>query len=288
MLTAFADIDLPATSVSAVEESHHPISPSHAQPLASLLNTPQASSDNHHESIIQATAGPVIIGDNEGVCLNGTLDFNHDDEGPSPQSKEHVAEAKDGLSTDQALEAALQEAVRIEADSHAHTEDGMDVEVSSAPDPSQIAPNISSSPAHEDPSSLKSSDYSPELDRGMPDMPDRESDDYEPPEAQSLEAPSHEYKPPAGTLTANPPSTVDSPPFSPAPPTAMIEATDEMILDINSVQTQVEQAGERSKEDSLPTNGSIPNLVEVRDHLHLLLLLLLLLLSPFLALANKR
>lgn len=170
-------------------------------------------------------------------------------------------ETKDTKSTDQALETALQDAVRAEADLHTHDEDDMDIDDLYAPDHAQLAPDSASinneepqSPPYSpgsDPMELESLDgdrigavdspesgqidsasppnlaespspvYSPSIERVAPE-PERESDDYEPPEATPQDVPSPNLNP----------APVDSPPFSPAPPSASQEVVDEELADV--------------------------------------------------------
>ncbi|KAG0650115.1 RNA elimination defective 1 [Hyphodiscus hymeniophilus] len=59
---------------------------------------------------------------------------------PSPIGVDHLSST-----SDQAQEAALQEQVRAEAESHEQSQEMMDIEDSYAPDPAQLAPNSSSS-----------------------------------------------------------------------------------------------------------------------------------------------
>jgi hypothetical protein len=106
--------------------------------------------------------------------------------------------------TNQALEAALQEAVRAEADSHSQHSD-MDMEVSYTPNQAQLAPELPSDPVEE---GNRSPEYSLALARTAQEIADRESDGYEPPDATApTEAP-------------------ESPPFSPAPPESIHEIAD--------------------------------------------------------------
>ena len=65
----------------------------------------------------------------------------------------------------QALEAALQEAVRAEADSHSPANEEMDMDFHAshiAPDPSELAPDEAAEDVEEAP---RSPEYSPVLDR---------------------------------------------------------------------------------------------------------------------------
>lgn len=151
----------------------------------------------------------------------------------------------DRTSADHALEAALQEAVRAEADSHAHSDSEM--EDSFAPDPNQLAPE--SSPSLADGGS-QSPVYSPILERSVPEVPDAdgESDNYEPPEA---------------TPPADASSPIDSPPFSPAPPDMAIEPT--------SVEESIQIVDDTSREPAsdmpLQQNGSAPRVGQVKAFL---------------------
>jgi hypothetical protein len=153
-----------------------------------------------------------------------------------------MGEAKGGSSesepTNQALEATLQEAVRAEADSHSQHSDDMDMDVSYALDPAELAPELPSNPAEDN----RSPEYSPVLNRAAPEITDRESDGYEPPDATApTEAP-------------------ESPPFSPAPPESIHEA-DEIMQDVNSTQALDEP---NSAEDAQPlVNGSPQVLLDV-------------------------
>lgn len=112
-------------------------------------------------------------------------------------------DVEDTSSADQALEAALQDAVR--ADTELHDQEG-DINMldSYAPDPNQLAPDIEDK---------QESAFSVEKQRSA-DVAERESDDYEPPEASPL---------------------ADSPPFSPAPPDEVeSNAVDEPIQDVDA------------------------------------------------------
>ena len=58
------------------------------------------------------------------------------------QSQPKVSKAEDSIASDQALEAALQDAVRAEADAHAQRADMKDIEDSYAPDPCSISGGV--------------------------------------------------------------------------------------------------------------------------------------------------
>ncbi|KAK0105679.1 hypothetical protein ONS95_004206 [Cadophora gregata] len=190
---------------------------------------------------------------------NKTIQDDHSVVSSSVQecSSETVADPKESdvrrenASTDRALEAALQEAVRAEADSHAQEEDDMDSEDFYAPDPTQSPPRTPMQVSVQ----TGSPEYSPTLDRSIPDVPG-ESDDYEPPEAT----------PPIDERSA-----LESPPFSPAPPEIISEVDNDESLDVDmsgfepaAAANDVEK-GHR-KEEILPsTNGSFPPVVEAHQ-----------------------
>jgi hypothetical protein len=216
-----------------------------------LAETPQPSSPAElptSENMI--TQDPTVSnGDFAEQAKNEHMEQNLLDEHDKNISDESKDESKEGLSTDRALEAALQEAVRAEADSHAHTEDEMDIEVSYAPDPDQLAPESPSSVAN---APAGSPEYSPVLDRSVLDTADRESDDYEPPEA---------------TPPVDAPSPIESPPFSPAPPATISDHVNDAILDVNSMQNSFRSANENTEEIIPLANGTSPRIHEVHDHL---------------------
>lgn len=169
-------------------------------------------------------------------------------------SSETLADAKDQeskASTDHALEAALQEAVRADADSHGQEADEMDIEDFYAPDPGQLAPQT---PIHVH-DQTGSPAYSPTLDRTIPDATQQESDDYEPPEAT----------PPADEQFAP-----DSPPFSPAPPEIVSEVVDNENPDVDMPEfepaTAANDVEQCHSEENLPsTNGRLSQVVEVHN-----------------------
>jgi hypothetical protein len=138
----------------------------------------------------------------------------------------------------------LQDAVRAEADSHSHDGHEMDMEVSYAPDPTQLAPELSSEPVEEE---NRSPEYSPVLERTAPEVPDRESDNYEPPDA------------------TDPTDAPESPPFSPAPPESIHELADDTMQDVNSTQA-IDEDGQNNTEEIQPLlNGSPQQLLEVNS-----------------------
>ena len=150
---------------------------------------------------------------------------------------------KDGIVVDHVLEAALQEAVRAEVDSHAQGERDMDIEDFYASEPNQLAPGPSLIPPADE---KRSPVYSPVFERS--DVADGESDNYEPPEAPlEVEKPS-----------------IDSPPFSPAPP----ETISEFKPDATPVDDALQIIDHNGRGSTggllLQQNGSIPLLFEVK------------------------
>ena len=150
----------------------------------------------------------------------------------------------------QVLEAALQEAVRAEADSHSLASEEMDMDFHAshiAPDPSQLAPD---EPAEEVEETPRSPEYSPVLHHTAPETIDREEDEYEPPEAT----------PPAEA------EVPESPPFSPAPPKSVHEVADVAMGDVDQTQESDEE-GEITVEDTLPLpDGSSQGLLQVTKY----------------------
>ncbi|KAG9229273.1 hypothetical protein BJ875DRAFT_203259 [Amylocarpus encephaloides] len=151
---------------------------------------------------------------------------------------------KDQTSSDCALEAALQEAVRAEADSHTHGYSDMEIETSFAPDPTQLEPVTFSKAVDEE---VGSPDYSPVLERANLEVngEDGDSDNYEPPE---------------GIPPVNAPSPIDSPPFSPAPPEEVVEtaAMDSPMQMENAQQEDVSEMPQEHPEfSSAIGSGSI-------------------------------
>jgi len=147
-------------------------------------------------------------------------------------------EAKENAIADQVLEAALQEQVRAEADTQGNKEGSdMDIEDSYAPDPNKLAPESTPGQFEDD---TRSPSYSPVLERPAL-LIERESDDYEPPDAGS---------------------PVHSPPFSPAPPNPVTDEADNISAVVETQSTDDNEIGE----ESLPqTNGSVPPLIEVKS-----------------------
>ncbi|KAE9365161.1 hypothetical protein N431DRAFT_430676 [Stipitochalara longipes BDJ] len=189
---------------------------------------------------IEAVPHTTAINGESNLLTN--TDNDHDRTGDT--SSELMQETKnssiESAPTDQALEAALQEAVRAEADSHSHDSDEMDMEVSYAPNSAQLAPEVPAQPAEE---ADRSPEYSPELNRTVPEVTDRESDGYEPPDATA------------------PTEALESPPFSPAPPESVHhEVADESMQDVNSPQPLSED-GQIASDDARPLVNGTPQVV---------------------------
>ncbi|KAH7390304.1 hypothetical protein BKA64DRAFT_678928 [Cadophora sp. MPI-SDFR-AT-0126] len=252
------DSSCPTSSISVTEQSQV-AQPDNPQPGSTdTAVQPDVLTEDTRSSVIpgslttletaettQVNGDNAVLGDRSAV--------------PSPveePSSETLADSKahddrkENASTDQALEAALQEAVRAEADSHAQEEDDMDIEDFYAPDPNQLAPRTPT----QIPEQTGSPEYSPTLDRSIPDAPG-ESDDYEPPEATP---PIHESFAP------------DSPPFSPAPPKSLSEVDNGDSLDIDMPEFEPARAAndveQGHSEENLPsTDGSLPPAVEAHQ-----------------------
>jgi hypothetical protein len=230
----------------------YPIDPSVPafSPLAEQISLPSRSAETREEAtklVFDATTNVLDEATAEAPALNSEVNpTTHTDDGQDHAKNflpEPIGDATGGSAesepTNQALETALQEAVRAEADSHSQHSDDMDVDVSYAPEPAELAPELPSDPTEE---GNRSPEYSPVLNRAAPENTDRESDGYEPPDATApTEAP-------------------ESPPFSPAPPESIHEA-DEMMQDVNSTQALNEP---NTAEDAQPlVNGSPQMLLDV-------------------------
>ncbi|TVY33828.1 hypothetical protein LSUB1_G007417 [Lachnellula subtilissima] len=160
-------------------------------------------------------------------------------------SSQMGSDSGERITTDQALEAALQDAVRAEADIHGPGGSDVDMETSFAPDPTKLAPESSSSAEDVD-----SPMYSPVLGRAIPHVPEAESDNYEPPEA---------------TPAVDEPSPVESPPFSPAPPDVISESS---LVD-DSIQV-VDDGAQGGVKEILPEqNGSVSRPIKVQEKSYL-------------------
>lgn len=175
------------------------------------------------------------------------------------KSEEHSCEVKEASETNQDLEAALQEAVRADADSAGPSD--VEMEDSNAP-PTQVN-EATVTPDEE----KASSDYSPVLERSQPlatsstpntpdvvdvsEIADVDSDNYEPPEA---------------TPAADETSSVVSSPFSPAPPDSVIGAAEDGELpELSNSDSNDLEVISNGVEQNLPAeDGSVSQLTEVK------------------------
>ncbi|THV45715.1 hypothetical protein BGAL_0458g00060 [Botrytis galanthina] len=173
------------------------------------------------------------------------------------KSEDHSCEVKEASETNQDLEAALQEAVRADADSAGPSD--VEMEDSNAP-PTQVN-EATATPDEE----KASSDYSPVLERSQPlatsstpnisdvvdvsEIADVDSDNYEPPEA---------------TPAADETSSVASSPFSPAPPDSVIGvAEDGELPELSNSDSNDLEVISNGVEQSLPAeDGSVSQLTE--------------------------
>ncbi|TGO37749.1 hypothetical protein BHYA_0090g00390 [Botrytis hyacinthi] len=171
--------------------------------------------------------------------------------------EDHSFEVKEASETNQDLEAALQEAVRADADSAGPSD--VEMEDSNAP-PTQVN-DATATPDEE----KASSDYSPVLERSQPlatsstpNIPDVVD------ASEIVDVDSDNYEPPEATPAADETSSVASSPFSPAPPDSVIGAAgDGELPDLsngNYIDLEVISNGE---EQSLPAeDASDPQLTE--------------------------
>ncbi|TGO89653.1 hypothetical protein BPOR_0099g00080 [Botrytis porri] len=194
------------------------------------------------------TASPISVPPTQ---LDSAGDMAHN------TTEDHSFEVKEASETNQDLEAALQEAVRADADSTGPSD--VEMEDGNAP-PMQVI-DATSTPDEE----KASSDYSPVLERSQPlaasstpNLPDM----VDAPEVADVD--SDNYEPPEATPAADETSSVASSPFSPAPPDSVIDAAEggelpELsngdLMDLEIISNCVEQ--------SLPAeDGSVPQLTE--------------------------
>jgi hypothetical protein len=197
---------------------------------------------------VSARATPPLVLESRPKALESQVGEPAPVEDVSVRLPSHAPETKDQTSTDRALEAALQEAVRAEADSHTHEYSDTEMEISLAADPSQLVPETASQ--HTD-NEVDSPEYSPVLERAGPAVPEvdmtEESDIYEPPEA----TPPVDVDP-AQTAPASP---SPSPSFSPAPPEESHESDlNNKLIDV--VDTELEESQELLpvvKDNQVPT-----------------------------------
>ncbi|QSZ35032.1 hypothetical protein DSL72_007895 [Monilinia vaccinii-corymbosi] len=187
------------------------------------------------------------------------IQVNSNSDAVKGTSEERWVEVQENSQTNQDLEAALQDAVRADADSTGPSDIEMDGSSSNA-DHLQVAETNSRSDEQK-----SSSDYSPVLERSqppaaspVPDLPivsgtlevaDVESDNYEPPEAT----------PPVDETLS-----VESSPFSPAPPESVIDEPEDIYPGKMPNGSLVDaEVSPNVVEQRLPVgNGSVSHLKE--------------------------
>ena len=193
----------------------------------------------------------------EDITLPAAISMPHRPNGLKP------AEGSDGVGSDQALEAALQEQVRAEVESHDQDEEGMDMDIedSYAPEPAELVPEMSPKAFAKDDSAVTG----PHIEaRETPNFPIAEDDSaisetevlvphVQPPSAIEME--DDDYEPPEATPPIDAPSPMGSPPFSPARPESISE-----FEQFSHGRREDEEANARE----LKVNGSDPRLAEVQ------------------------
>jgi hypothetical protein len=180
-------------------------------------------------------------------------------------------ETSDGITSDQAMEAALQETIRADINSHGERDMDIDMEDSYASDPAQLAPQSPTSNqdvavVQHDPAIL--ADPAPVRDDG---------DHGQPSLSQLLNAQHNaaidnedEYEPPEATPPID--SPVGSLPFSPAPPESVPDL-EEFTYDTPALGHPAQEKHSIGESDSgKQVNGSVPHLTEVM-HLYWIVLL---------------
>lgn len=196
-------------------------------------------------------ASPIVA---TSVQVDGQSDAAQD----TPE--ERSSEVKETSKTNQDLEAALQEAVRADADSAGPSDVEMEDSVAN---PVQVAE------ANTTPDEQKAcSDYSPVLERSQPlvaspipdvpeitDVPEVDGDD------------SDNYEPPEATPPADETLSAESSPFSPAPPDSVVAEPDDIKFPEMSNDDSIDaEFISNGVEEGLPVeNGSVPQLTEVKD-----------------------
>jgi RNA recognition motif-containing protein len=204
------------------------------------------STPSEAERAVAELSGKMIL--DRGVSVQRARKSKHNADVRHPSSDTVTHRSSSG--SDQALEAALQEQVRAEAESHKQSDEEMDVEDSHAPDPSQLTPEIT-------PNSVEGSSSIPEV---VVRSDDEEVRATQLPDVQSptintemeLGEENDDYEPPEATRTVNAPSPIESPPFSPAPPDSVTD------FEPFSIGRSGFENLTQSKSEDLPTNGSVP------------------------------
>lgn len=188
------------------------------------------------------------------------IQVNGDSNAVKQSFQDHAAEDKESNKTNQDLEAALQEAVRADADSPGHSD--IEMEDSNA-DLIQVA-NVDTKSDQQN-SSIHSSPVLEDSQLNMispiHDLPEAAS------VAEDVDAESDNYEPPEATPPANEILSVDSPPFSPAPPDSIIDEPGDIQLGevSNSNPAELEVISDGVEQPLPVDNGSLSHLAEVKD-----------------------
>ena len=163
-------------------------------------------------------------------------------------------ESSDGITSDQAMEAALQETIRADAGSHEDGEVDMEIDMEDlyAPDPAQLE--------------LESSDIAIiQQNSAMPEsqawVGDHEASLSQLPNAQqtsTIENDDDDYEPPEATP---PEDVLESPPFSPAPPESVPDIEEFAYGTLGHPVQENHSAGEN--DSGKQVNGSVPHSIEV-------------------------
>jgi RNA recognition motif-containing protein len=231
---AFVDLATPSEAERAIAEL------SGKKILDRIVSIQLARNPKQHAEDSDATSG--------GEASSGARGGRH--------SSTNVVIHRSSSTSDQALEVALQEQVRVEADSHEQSEEDMDMEDSYGPDPAQLAPESGSNSVVDDTSAIPGTQAqvddgeapASQLPNGqqnstmdMDIVQDDENDDYEPPEAT-----------PPVDIT----SQVESSPFSPAPPESVTD-----FEQFSFGRGDLEDTAESNAEE-LQVNGHVPTEVK--------------------------
>lgn len=152
------------------------------------------------------------------------------------------------------MEAALQETLRVDADSHEDGEIDMEIDIEDiyAPDPAQLAPKSPDIGIVQNNSTIPG---------GKATVDDQEASSSQLPNAHKVPEIENEddYEPPEAT----PPDLLESPPFSPAPPESLADG-EEFIYDTPALGHPSQENHPVEKKDSMKqVNGSVPHWNEV-------------------------
>ena len=241
-------------------DSPHPTSIPAAEPEPELeqlaLSSKLISSDQAPS--YPKPASPVVVKDSIPTSTGASNSSFSADHTYGPTNPVATSEA---TTSDQAMEASLQETIRTDNDSH-EGEDDMDIDMEDvyAPDPAKLAPE-SPNPNQDLPAvqgdSAILADQIPVRDDGQDPLGQLPNDQH----STALEN-NDDYEPPETTPPIN--SPIESPPFSPAPP--------ESVPDLEDFAYDAPALGHAVQEShSIGVDGSVPHLIEVM-HLEWLVL----------------